>query len=130
MISDSVDYDAAPPKWDPVPIDQLIDLGQDFRYDLNATDFSGLGTWAINDTTNFAIDSNGVITNTTALTLGSHGLNVSVSDSLGFTRAAVFSLTVQPVQITAQPDLTLYLIAGGAGIVIVALVVLFMKKRG
>jgi hypothetical protein len=129
-VSDTVDYDAAPPEWAPGPVDQMIDVGSDFRYDLNATDFSGLGTWAINDTTNFAIDSNGVITNTTALGVGSYGLNVSVSDSLGFTRAAVFDVTVQPVPTTAQPDLTLYAVAGVAGIVIIALVVVIMKKRG
>jgi hypothetical protein len=130
VIDDNITYDAAPPEWNPEPVDKMIDVGTNFRYDLNATDFSGLGTWNLNDTTKFAIDSNGVITNNTALVLGSYGLNVTVSDSLGFTRAAVFSVTVQPAQIDAQPDLTLYLIAGGAGIIIIALVIVFMKKRG
>ncbi|MHA2350738.1 MAG: hypothetical protein ACXADL_14035 [Candidatus Thorarchaeota archaeon] len=129
VVDDEVIFDAAPPEWTE-PSDKTIELGQDFRYDLNATDFSGLGTWAINDTTNFAIDSNGVITNTTALALGSYGLNVSVSDSLGFTRASVFKVTVESVPTTTLPDLTLYAAAGVAGIVIIALVVVFMKKRG
>ncbi len=129
VVSDTVDFDAAPPEFDPKPTDKVIELGQDFRYDLNATDFSGLGTWALNDTSNFAIDSNGVITNATALTLGSYGLNVSVSDSLGFTNASVFSVTVQSVQSTAQPDLTLFAVAGVSSILIIALVVVFMKKR-
>jgi hypothetical protein len=107
----------------------MIELGQDFRYDLNATDFSGLGTWALNDTTNFAIDSNGVITNNTALALGSYGLNVSVSDLLGFTRDTIFKLTV----LTPPPVIDHGIIGFAAGgiviVIIVALVVVFMKKR-
>lgn len=126
-ISDTVDYDAAPPEWEPEPTDQVIELGQDFRYDLNASDFSGLGTWGLNDTTNFAIDSNGVITNEANLELGTYGLNVSVSDSNGFTRYAEFSVTVQS---PLPQDYTLYLVAGGGGVVIVALVVLIFRRRG
>ena len=127
VVNDTVDFDAAPPEWEPEPTDQVIDLGQDFRYDLNATDHSELGTWAINDTSNFAIDSNGVITNIVDLDVARYALNVSVSDSLGYTKSAEFTVTVITIP---QPDFTLYVLAGGAGILIVALVILFMKKRG
>jgi hypothetical protein len=125
-VSDTVDFDAAPPEWNPAPVDQLIDPGQDFRYDLNATDFSGLGTWTLNDTTNFAIDSNGVITNIVDLEVARYTLNVSVSDSQGYARSSVFDIVVRELP---PPDLTLYLLVGGGGIVIVTLVVFLMKKR-
>ena len=104
-------------------------MGQDFRYDLNATDHSGIDIWALNDTTNFAIDSNGVITNIVDLALGTYGLNVSVSDTLGFTNSTAFRVIVEnPDQL--MPDLIPYVLVGGGVIVVIALVVVFIKKRG
>jgi hypothetical protein len=129
VVSDTVDYDAAPPRWTPAPTNQFVVLGDDFRYDLNATDFSGVDTWSVNDTTNFAIDSNGVITNALDLAIGTYGLNVSVSDTGGFTKSATFTVTVESPEAPPPPDITLYLILGGGGIVIVALVVLWMRRR-
>lgn len=128
VVSDSVDYDAAPPEWKPQPTDQTIDVGQDFRYDLNATDHSGIGSWGLNDTSNFAIDSNGVITNVLDLEVGNYGLNVSVSDTLGFTRATEFTVTVEevsPPPIEALP----YLVVGGGVLLIVLVVVLIRSRR-
>jgi hypothetical protein len=129
FVYDNVIYDAAPPEWSPTPTDQVVELGQDFRYDINATDFSGLGTWTVNDTTNFAIDSNGVVTNVLDLTVGTYGLNVSVSDTGGFTRSAVFKVLVESSTPT-PPDLIMYVAVGGGALVVIALVVVFMKKRG
>ena len=129
VVYDDVIYDAAPPEWTPTPTNQFIVLGEDFRYDINATDFSGVDTWALNDTTNFAIDSNGVVTSTVDLVLGTYGLNVSVSDTLGFTRSAVFNVIVE----SSPPplsDLIPYVMIGGGVIVVIALVVVFLKKRG
>ncbi|MFW9869848.1 MAG: hypothetical protein ACFFEL_09500 [Candidatus Thorarchaeota archaeon] len=127
VVYDNITYDAVPPEWDQVPVDQTIDFGQDFRYDLNATDSSGVEAWELNDTTNFTIDSNGIITNLVDLESGRYSLNVSVSDSLGYTRSAQFDVIVNPPP--PPPDLTIYLLWGGGGIVIVALVVLLMRKR-
>jgi len=131
VVSDSVDFDRAPPEWEPVPADQFIVLGDDFSYDIDASDFSGIdtATWAVNDTTNFAIDSDGLITNLVDLELGTYGLNVSVSDTGGFTNSTTFTVTVESPDVPPPPDITFYLILGGAGIVIVALVVLLMRKR-
>jgi hypothetical protein len=131
LVSDTVDFDAASPEWEPEPTDQVIELGQDFRYDLNATDFSGVDTvtWTVNDTTNFAIDSSGVITNIVDLAVGTYGLDVSVSDNGGYTRSAIFTVTVESPEAPQPPDITLYLMLGGGGIVIVALVVILMRKR-
>lgn len=127
VVSDTVDYDAAPPEWTQEPTDQVIELGQDFRYDLNATDFSGVEDWWLNDTTNFVIDYNGVIYNKVDLEFGTYALNVSVDDTLGFAQSGVFTVSVQ---IPASPDFVLYAGVAGGAIVIIALVVVFMKKRG
>jgi hypothetical protein len=127
VVSDSVDYDAAPPEWTQEPTDQVIELGQDFRYDLNATDFSGVEDWWLNDNTNFVIDYNGVIYNKVDLEFGTYALNVSVDDTLGFTQSAVFTVSVQ---IPPSPALGFYVGVASFAIVIIALVVLFMKKRG
>jgi hypothetical protein len=125
VVSDSVDYDAAPPEWKPNPKDQTIEFGQDFRYDINATDHSGIGAWGLNDTTNFVIDSNGVITNIVDLELGRYGLNVSVSDIGGFTRSATFTVSVESA---TPPDVLLYVMVGG-GVVLIVLVVVFIRYR-
>ncbi|MFW9834868.1 MAG: hypothetical protein ACFFEK_12790 [Candidatus Thorarchaeota archaeon] len=127
-VSDTVDYDAAPPEWEPEPKNQFIALGEDFRYDINASDFSGVDTWAVNDTTNFAIDADGVITDIVDLTVGTYGLNVSVSDTGGFTRSATFTVTVEdsgPPPIGVLP----YLAVGGGAFLIVLVVVLIRNRR-
>jgi len=84
-----------PPSWDQTPTDQIVEFGNAFRYDLNATDFSGIGVWWVNDTTNFAIDGTGVITNAVLLTIRVYSLRVNVSDTLGYTQTATITVTVQ-----------------------------------
>jgi len=98
--------DTTGPTWVQIPSDQQITVEQSFRYDLNATDYSGIETWTLNDTARFAIDSNGVITNLVDLELGSYGLNVTVSDSLGNTRIAVFKVTVTEIPVTTTTTTT------------------------
>ena len=130
-VSDTVDFDAAPPRWEPAPSNKSIVLGEDFRYDLNASDFSGVdtATWAVNDTANFAIDSDGVITNIVDLAVGTYGLNVSVSDTGGFTRSATFTVTVESAAPPPfQPRVLTYVMLGG-GVFLIALVVILVKNR-
>jgi hypothetical protein len=85
---------AAPPTWVQTPTDQGLELGQDLSYDLSATDRSGLDTWWINDTTNFAIDTTGLITNAISLEVGGYGILVSVNDTLGHVQSASFTVAV------------------------------------
>jgi hypothetical protein len=126
-VSNTIDFDAAPPKWDESPTDQVIDLGDSFSYNLNASDFSGIDEWAINDTANFAIDDDGVITNNVPLNALTYALNVEVSDTIGNTLNANFTVTVQS---TGQPiDINLILLGGGVAIIVIALVVVIIKKR-
>jgi hypothetical protein len=92
---------AAAPAWVQPPTDQTLELGQDLSYNLDATDRSGLDTWWINDTTNFAIDSSGLITNAIALTVGAYGIQVSVNDTLGHVQSASFAVIVDD---TTDPE--------------------------
>jgi hypothetical protein len=92
---------SAPPTWDQTPSDKVVELGLSFRYDLNASDYSGIGTWYVNNTVHFAIDGLGIITNTTSLTVGVYNLRVNVTDILGNIQTATFKLTVRD---TTQPS--------------------------
>jgi hypothetical protein len=88
-------YDASPPVWAQIPVDQGLELGAFFNYDLNATDISGLDHWWINDTTHFFINTNGIITNATTLAVGQYGLQVWVNDSLNLILTSTFQVVVQ-----------------------------------
>ncbi|MFX1475123.1 MAG: nitrous oxide reductase family maturation protein NosD, partial [Promethearchaeota archaeon] len=103
--------DATPPTWVEVPTDQFSEYGTHFRYDLNATDLSGISWWWINDTTQFNITINGVIRNTTFLALGSYGIQVWVNDSFNYVSSANFTVIVQdkapPVWVEAPTNQTL-----------------------
>ena len=118
--------DLAPPEWDPEPVNQMIDVGTDFAYDLNATDYSGLDSWWINDTVNFAIDDDGVITNVDVLEGGSYVISVSVNDTLGFTQTGTFRLTVRELPTLLPTELIL--VAVGAAVVIIIVLVIWRRR--
>ncbi|MFX0062686.1 MAG: C25 family cysteine peptidase, partial [Candidatus Hermodarchaeota archaeon] len=83
------------PTWDTSPIDQIVEYGDAFSYDLDASDLSGISSWWINDTTNFSIDSNGLVTNAVTLAVGDYGLEVRAYDPYGNYCSATFTVTVQ-----------------------------------
>ena len=64
------------PEWNPTPVDQLVGEGHPFVYDVNAIDTSGVN-YSIDDTINFNITSEGVITNLLSLTEGVYPLEIS-----------------------------------------------------
>ena len=51
--------DTTNPTWDQVPTDQTVEYYTDFNYDVNASDLSGIASYTVNDTTNYAIDGSG-----------------------------------------------------------------------
>ena len=71
--------DTIAPQWNPLPSDQSVQLGQSFSYDTDATDVQIVSYW-VNDTTNFAIDGNGLLTNNSVLSLGPYYLRLNASD--------------------------------------------------
>jgi len=92
--------DAEPPIWTETPVDYYVNGKQPVRYDLNATDISGIHTWWINDTIRFSINNDGVIINITVLMIGNWGIQVWVNDSLNHVQTAIFSVVVT----SAPPD--------------------------
>ncbi|KKM55992.1 hypothetical protein LCGC14_1552070, partial [marine sediment metagenome] len=87
--------DTTDPTWDEDPTDQVIVFGQSFSYDVNASDLSGIDHYTVNDTLNFQIDGNGLITNKTALLVGKYWLNISAFDPSNNYCDKVIQITVQ-----------------------------------
>jgi len=129
-VSNTIDYDAAPPEWDPPIPDIQIIAGDPFYYDLNATDYSGVDKWWISDTQNFTIDENGVITSNVELAVGEYISTVWVNDSLGNTGAATFSLIVNPQDIPTTPiPMELMVAVVGVGVVVILVLVIWRTRK-
>ncbi len=90
-----VSVDTIPPSWVELPTDQFVEFGDNFLYDLNATDLAGISTWWLNDTVHFTINGNGVIMNAVSLSVGVYGLQVWVNDTHNLIQSAIFSLIAQ-----------------------------------
>jgi hypothetical protein len=142
-VSDTIDYDAVAPEWDPPIYNQHVMSGESFYYDVNATDSSGIDKWWIDDTENFIIDDEGVITNITDIFEGQYPITVGVNDTLGYTRTQPFTLIVHPIPTTTTttpttsitpigtpPDIPMNLIlAVGAGVLVLFILVLWRTGR-
>ncbi|MHA1963765.1 MAG: right-handed parallel beta-helix repeat-containing protein [Candidatus Thorarchaeota archaeon] len=140
------------PNWGFTPQDVILLYGTDLFYNLVAIDPSGIGSWGVNDTVNFAISESGLITNNVALDIGEYGLNISVYDTLGNVRHIAIRIIIideipvttttpiptttptTPPTTTPAGDSTLLIMSGllGAfgGAFLVTVIVLISKKRG
>ncbi|UCE11721.1 MAG: hypothetical protein JSW61_07270 [Candidatus Thorarchaeota archaeon] len=127
-VSNTIDYDAAPPKWAHPLHGRTIVLGDSFYYDLNATDHSGIDQWWIDDVENFTIDDDGVITNTGELVVGEYDVTVWVNDTLGNTQTGTFTLTVEESPAIIPIELIAIAI-GIPGVVVVVLVLWRTRKK-
>ncbi len=88
-------FDTESPTWDQMPTDQEIGYYFPFKYDVNASDFSGDVDYWINDTANFAIDSEGVITNNTVLLCNvKYGLMINASDIFNNKNVSIITITI------------------------------------
>ncbi|MFW9968312.1 MAG: hypothetical protein ACFFEA_14240, partial [Candidatus Thorarchaeota archaeon] len=121
--------DLTAPEWTMTPTDQEITEGEPFSYQLGAEDPSGIAGFALNDTTNFQIDSSGLITNTVNLVAGKYGLNVTVWDSFGNTRFVLLTVRVLPALPQGDGNIMLLLTAGAGVAVLLVVLVIFLKKR-
>ena len=88
-ITDSTD-----PTWDEPATNRLIEFGNKFSYNLNASDTFGIHHYWINDTSQFTIDGNGVIANISMLPVDEHGILVRAYDPSDNYGTNVFTLTV------------------------------------
>ena len=84
----------ARPTWDHPIETQAGEAGYPFRYDLNASAAAPIGSWGIDDIINFAIDSNGVVTNAAALSIGDYDVMVWVETIYGVNLTATFTVKV------------------------------------
>jgi hypothetical protein len=88
--------DTMAPVWDEAPVSTLlVYLGQNFQYDLDASDLSGIDKWWLNDTAVFSISNDGVIENRVALIERDYGLIVSVNDTYGNTLSTTLTVMVR-----------------------------------
>jgi len=97
-----VPQDTTCPTWDQIPTDQVIELGEPFTYDVDASDENGIDHYSISNTVDFSIDDNGLITDVRELELGSYNLEVEAYDPSGNFITAEFVLNVN-VPDTAPP---------------------------
>lgn len=88
--------DTTSPTWVEGLENKTIDFGASFRYDVNASDLSNALVYTLNDTENFQIDSEGLITNRKDLAAGDYWIQVNATDSSDNYCTAVFSVTVNP----------------------------------
>lgn len=80
--------------WLEQPTDRLLVWNENFYYDLNVTAYGGVNLWWLNDTSNFHIDQNGIIRNSTCVAPGIFGIQVSVNDSYSNSLTGIFCVTV------------------------------------
>jgi hypothetical protein len=106
-----LEIDSQGPSWDYLPINQVVELGSLFEYDLNVSDYTGVDSWWLNDSVQFSIDATGVITNNTFLGVGDYGVQVWVNDTLDNIQTASFTVSVHdttiPTWVTLPSDQTL-----------------------
>ncbi|MEJ2250498.1 MAG: ABC transporter substrate-binding protein [Candidatus Lokiarchaeota archaeon] len=87
--------DNIPPTWDQIPQDQVLNLGESLRYNVNASDNIEIYQYWINDTHNFNIDKDGLITNTNLLTLKSYDITIRAYDeNMNYCEANI-TITIQ-----------------------------------
>jgi CubicO group peptidase (beta-lactamase class C family) len=87
-----------PPDWDQMPEDQIIQEGDSLFYDVNASDASGVA-YSINNTVNFNITPEGIITNTSSLSLGVYPLEIRAYNSFNNSITATIHIRVEPKSI-------------------------------
>lgn len=105
-----------PPIWASSLEDKMLEYGESLRYDLNATDLTGLDSWWLNDTAHFAVDDEGLVKTVGLIPVGRYGLQVFVNDTWGNTLNGTFTVSVID---TISPDfINFYTFSHGEEIVI------------
>lgn len=89
IVQDTID-----PIWIVSPENQLVEYGEFFVYSLSAYDAAGIGSWILNETDHFSIDSEGTIRNNTLLEERIFAVNVTVADMNGNAISESFKVNV------------------------------------
>jgi hypothetical protein len=130
IIKIVVQLDIIPPSWVIKPIDQFIDLGCDFSYDVDAIDSSGIAYYWVNNTTNFNIDENGVITNAVSLNTGDFWIEIRAYDPYENYCSAIIKITVGSPEKSQQiPGYELIIVFNLLGITIIGFITYIWEKQ-
>ena len=87
--------DITPPYFTTIPATTNINYTRGFGVDFNATDETGFGTYAIDWTTLFKINSNGWLTNSTPnIAAGSYYINVTINDTSNNLNSTIYLVNV------------------------------------
>ena len=81
------------PEWDEIPEDQTILEGEPFFYDVNTTETLGV-KYSINNTVNFNITPEGIITNSLNLSVGVYPLEIRAYNTYYNTTTATINIIV------------------------------------
>ena len=90
------------PTWNPKPSGQVIECGERFNYDVDADSTTPIRWW-IDNTENFAIDANGIITDTKVLKYGEYSVEVKAYTLYNASCSAILSMYVND---TIAPTIT------------------------
>ncbi|RKY29368.1 MAG: hypothetical protein DRP74_08915, partial [Candidatus Omnitrophota bacterium] len=88
--------------------------GQEVNEDFNASDNVAVDCWQVNDTTHFAIDCTGQLTNATNLAIGLYWINLTINDTSNNINSTVIWVNITPAD-TTPPTITLISPANDTG---------------
>ena len=122
--------EAVSPTWDQTPVDQIIQQGNSLNYNINASDLSDIDRYWINNTINFNIDGNGILTSTSQLEVGEYWLEIRAYDPLNNFCFCTLKITI--LQQNSPLDFIMFLNLIGAPLVVIGILVSavkLLKKR-
>jgi hypothetical protein len=117
------------------PTHVTITVGDALSVQYHAADPSGVASWTVNDTVNFAIANNidissGLLTSITDLLVGEYIVRITVTDTHGHSSFRDVTISVNAAPDDGLPTTMILLAgAGGAVVIIVVLVVILKKKQ-
>ncbi|MBN2228630.1 MAG: right-handed parallel beta-helix repeat-containing protein [Candidatus Thorarchaeota archaeon] len=121
--------DTMAPAWTVTPQDQTLDYGESLSYQLQASDPSGIASWAVNDTASFAISASGLLTNATFLSPGVYYVEITVTDIYSHSVSVTIKITVNEPAPPIDTTTLMLAIGGGGAILVIVLVVIMYKKK-
>ncbi|MBA7558132.1 hypothetical protein ES705_50922 [subsurface metagenome] len=121
-VSDTIN-----PSWDEIPTDQYIRLGDDFYYEVNASDLSRIDSWWISDTSNFYINNQGLITNRVALSVGNYWLEIRAYDPYG--HYCSINIKISVTQVANSQSVSGYNVFALVGVCCIITLIIIKKKR-
>ena len=119
--------DTTVPTWIVLPTDQVIEFGDDFFYELDAYDLSGIDHWWINDTLKYQISNDGIITNIIPLSAGQKWLEIRAYDPFGNYCNALIKITIEArINPSGIPGYNVFLITG---VVFIISIIYYLEKK-